>query len=298
MLTSIKRTWRLGWKNFKRSGGLSVVAIVVLMATTFLATSLLLAREVSQEAIRDVEAGADISIYFNLATPEEQIQEIAEDLEQNFDLLGINYTSRHEALENFRDRHGDNEVLMAALDEVGNRFSATLDIKAGEIGNYRDISDYARSNYSEVIDEIDFYRRKEAIESIFAITSRVERSIIVLGGILALVSIFIVFGTVRLSIYSLNEEIRIMKLVGASNGFMQGSFIIQGFILGLIASVLSLIILFSLVILMYQGYNVFGIDLQSHIIDNISFILTLQFSTGIGLSVISSFVAVRKYLKI
>lgn len=298
MFVSIKRICRLGWKNFKRSGGLSVVAIVVLMMTTFLATSLLLAREVSEEAIEEIEASADISIYFNLATPEDQIQSIAEDLNEEFDLAGINYVSRHEALEDFRARHGDNEVLMAALDEVGNRFSATLDVKAGDVSDYRAISDYARSNYSEVIDEIDFYRRKEAIESIFAITGRIQRSLIVLGGILALVSIFIVFGTVRLSIYSLNKEIKVMKLVGASNGFMQGSFIIQGFILGLIASVLSLITLFGLALLMHQGYNVFGISLESHIMDNLSFILLLQLSTGIGLSVISSFVAVRKYLKV
>ena len=275
-----------------------MVAIVVLMATTFLATSLLLAREVSEEAIREVEAGADISIYFNLATPEEEIQLIAEQLDEEFDLTDISYISSHRALEEFRERHRDNEVLMEALDEVGNRFAPTLNIKAGDVSSYRAISDYARSNYSEVIDEIDFYRRKEAIESIFAITSRVQRSIIVAGAILALISIFIVFGTIRLSIYSLNKEIKIMKLVGASNGFMQGSFIVQGFILGVVASVLSLIILFGLSLLMHQGYNVFGINLERHIVNNLTLILGLQLSTGIGLSVVSSFLAVRKYLKV
>ena len=275
-----------------------MVAIVVLMATTFLATSLLLAREVSEEAIREVEAGADISIYFNLATPEEEIQLIAEQLDEEFDLTDISYISSHRALEEFRERHRDNEVLMEALDEVGNRFAPTLNIKAGDVSSYRAISDYARSNHSEVIDEIDFYRRKEAIESIFAITSRVQRSIIVAGAILALISIFIVFGTIRLSIYSLNKEIKIMKLVGASNGFMQGSFIVQGFILGVVASVLSLIILFGLSLLMHQGYNVFGINLERHIVNNLTLILGLQLSTGIGLSVVSSFLAVRKYLKV
>ncbi len=297
MFTSIKRSCRLGWKNFKRSGGLSVVAIVVLMATSFLATSLLLAREVSEEVVRDIEGSADISIYFDLATPEEQILSVSEDLEKEFDLHGIEYVSRHQVLENFRDRHGDNVVLMEALDEVGNRFAATLDIKAGEVETYRAVSDYVRSNYSEIVEEIDFYNRKEAIESIFAVTSRMQKSIFVLGGILALVSIFIVFGTVRLSIYGLNEEIKIMKLVGASNSFMQGSFVVQGFILGFVASLLSLVILFGLAIMMSQGYNVLGISLDEHILDNISLILTLQFSTGIGLSVISSGIAVRKYLK-
>ncbi len=297
MITSIKRIFRLGWRNFKRSGSLSAVSIIVLMMTTFLATSLLLAREVSEEVVYEIEQSADISIYFNIATPEEQILEISDDLEQNFELSEIDYVSRHQALEDFRSRHGDNAVLMDALDEVGNRFSATLNIKAGEVSDYRAVADYSRSNYSEIIDEIDFYRRKDSIEAIFAITERMQRSLLFLGVGLALISIFIVFGTIKLSIYSLSREIRIMRLVGASNYFMQGSFIIQGFILGLAASIFSLIFLFSFSILMHQGYNVFGINLESHILKNISLILIIQLSTGIGLSVISSVLAVNKYLK-
>lgn len=277
---------------------MSVVAIVVLVATTFLATSLLLAKEVSEEVVKEVENSADISIYFNVAVPEEQILDVADDLKANFKLAGVQYVSRHELLERFRETHAERAAIMEALEEVGNPFSATLDIKAGEINDYRAVSDYVRSNYSDIIEEIDFYRRKEAIESIFAITGRIQRSIVVLGTILALVSIFIVFGTVRLSIYSLDEEIRIMKLVGASNFYMQGSFIVQGFILGLIASILSLVLIFSLVLMMHQGYNVFGIDLEHHILDNLSFILGLQFLVGIGLSVVSALVAVRKYLKV
>ncbi len=273
------------------------MAIVVLMATTFLATSLLLAREVTDEVVRDIEGRADISVYFNIATPEEQIMQVAEEIESEFEVANINYVSRHEALENFRSTQRDREVLMEALDEVGNPFTASLGIKAGQVDDYRAISDYVRSNYSEIIEEIDFYRRKEAIESIFAITSRVQRSIAVSGTILALVSIFIVFGTVRLSIYSLSEEIKIMKLVGASNLFMQGSFIVQGFVLGLIASILSLTFLFALAGLMSQGYNPLGIDLDAHIWSNLILILVLQFSTGIGLSVISSVVAVQRYLE-
>lgn len=298
MFTSIQRSCRLGWKNFKRSGGLSVVAIVVLMATSFLATSLLLARDVSQEAVEEIENSADISIYFDMTVSEGEIKSVSEDIKKNFEVASVEYNSRHDALENFRDRHEDNETLMSALDEVGNRFSATLDIKANGLSGYREISDYVRSNYSSVVDEIDFYRRKEAIESIFSITEKVERSLIVVGAILAIISVFIVFGTIRLSIYSLDKEIRVMKLVGVSNGFMQGSFVMQGFILGLIASALSLVLLTTLVLLMHQGYNPFGIDLESHIIDNLGLILGLQFSTGIGLSVISSFVATRKYLKV
>ncbi len=300
MLTSIKRSFILGWKNFKRSGGLSVVAIMVLMVTTFLATSLLLAQEVMEETIEEVERRADITIYFTSITPGDRIMEVAENIDDNFTLLGIDYTSQHEALEDFRQRHGDNPVLMDALDEVGNIFNPRLDVRATEVETYRRVSDYVRGNYSEIVEEISFYSygRKEAIESIFSITSRIRRALIVAGTILAVISVLIVFGTIRLSIYSFSEEIKIMKLVGASNAFMQGSFIVQGFILGLVASLISLLVLFGLAGLMYQGYNVFGINLENHLFENLSLILILQFSTGIGLSVISSALAVKRYLDV
>jgi len=296
MLTSFKRSFLLGWKNFKNSGGLSAVAIIVLTATIFLATSLFLAGEVSESTIRDIEESADISIYFKITAPEDQIFEMKEDLREEFDFLESDYVSRHEALESFRERHAGNPVLMEALDEVGNVFSARLDIRAREVENFRAVSDYARSNYSDIIDEIDFYRRKEAIESIFSITSRIERFLMVFGLVLGLVSIFIVFGTIRLSIYSLEEEIKIMKLVGTSNLFIRGSFLAQGLILGVIASLFSLLVLTGLTFVLTQGYNVLGIDLEHHILSNIGFILSLQLITGIVLSILSAEGAVRKYL--
>lgn len=275
-----------------------MVAIVVLVATSFLATSLLLAQEVSRQVVEDIESRADISVYFDLATPEDEIIAVAEDIRSNFEVTDIEYNSRHDVLEGFRDENQDREDLMEALDEIGNPFFATLDIKAENIDNYREIADYVRSNYLDIVDEIDFYRRKEAIESIFAVTSRVQNSLTIIGSILAIISILIVFGTIRLSIYSLNKEIKIMKLVGASDYFMQGSFLVQGFILGFTASVISFLILMGMVLIMHQGYNPLGINLESHILDNLSYILLLQFLTGIGLSVASSFVAVRKYLEI
>ncbi len=297
MFISIKRSIVLGLKNFKRSSGLSFVAVIVLMATSFLSTSLFLAGEISEEMVTEAEKRADISVYFNPPVSEGEIMSIREELEEEFE-LSTSYISRTEALENFRENFGDDETLMEALDEVGNPFFSSLRISADGVDHYRQIADYLRGNYSESIDEIDFYRRKGAIESIFAITDRIRRSLFVAGGVLALVSVFIVFGVIKLSIYSLSQEIRIMKLVGASNGFIRSSFLIQGFIMGLFAGLLSLIVLLGLAGVMSQGYNVFGIDLEHHIIENMSLIFYLQFSTAVGLSLLSSLLSVGKYLKI
>ncbi len=298
MLISLKRVIRLGWKNFIRSSGLSVVSIVVLVATIFLTTTLLLARDISEEIVRDVEEKADISVEFNLAAPEERIYKVKGELKEEFDLTEIEYLSREEVLNNFKDRHQDDPIILEALEEVGNPFSSVLNIKAGKVQDYRDISDYVRRSYSDIVSDIDFYGRKEVIEEIFSLTHRFQRSIIIAGIVLAVIAVLIVLGTTKLSIYSLSEEIRVMRLVGASNWFIQGSFLTQGFITGLIASMISFFFLFFFSFAIYQGYNIFNIDLEKHIIDNLSLILSLQLGTGVGLSLLASIIAVNRYLKV
>ncbi len=298
MFILLKRVIRLGWKNFSRSTGLSLVGIVVLMATIFLTTSLLLLQEITQEIVKDIEEKADISVEFNLAAPEERIFRVKEDLEEEFDLVAINYLSREEVLEEFKRRHRDDPVMMEALDEVGNPFSAILNIKAREVQDYREVSDFIRRNHSDIISDIDFYGRKEVIEEIFSVTSRVQRSIIIASIILGVIAVLIVLGTTKLSIYSIGQEIKVMRLVGASNWYIQGSFLTQGFITGLIASLASLFLLLFLSFAIYQGYNIFNLDLEKHILGNFSLILLLQFGTGIGLSLFASIVAVSRYLKV
>jgi cell division transport system permease protein len=103
---------------------------------------------------------------------------------------------------------------------------------------------------------------------------------------------------VKLAIYEMREEIRVMKLVGSSNAFIQGSFIVQGVLMGLSAAVFSFILLFPGGYLLVSPYDIsIDIDINRYVFEMMPLIIIIHIGTGIVLGVLSSLIAANRYLK-
>jgi cell division transport system permease protein len=296
-LTSIKRAFRLAWKNFHRETGLSFVSVFVLMVVIMLSTSLFLLSGVADIIINDIEEKADVTVDFQLTVPEERILEIKEEIAEVFEINGMKYTSREEAKTAFIQRFGDRPAVMESLEEVGNPFPASINIKANDPYIYKQIAEYLNENYNDLIYNIDFYHREEVIAGIFNITESIRKGGIIVGIILAIIAILLVYNTIKLAIYGLREEIRVMNLVGSSNLFIQSSFIMQGAILGFIAAFSSFLLFFLLGFLIPQTYNItIEVNLHQYFLGMLPTIILMQLAIGIFLGVFSSLIATRKYL--
>lgn len=118
--------------------------------------------------------------------------------------------------------------------------------------------------------------------------------------ILAAIAILITFNTIKMAIYNFQEEVKIQRLVGASNWFIRGPFLAQGAIAGIISALISFFVLFLNVLLFSPKIQIFLPDLNilKMFWNNFGFIILIQFATGIALGAISSLIAIRKYLKI
>ncbi len=297
-ITSLKRAFRLAWKNFHRESGLSFVSAFVLMTVITLAASLLLVGGIAEILIKDIEQKADVTIDFELATGEETILNIKEEISEEFEINDISYTSREDAKVIFISRHGDNPIIMESLEEVGNPFPASLNINADDPYTYRQIASFLEEEHEGLIYNIDFHNREDVIETIFAITSNIRSGGITVAVILAVIAILLVYSTVKLAIYGVREEIKVMRLVGSSNVFIQSSFIIQGMIIGAISAAASFLILFTLGFFIPQTYNItLEVNLHQYFLEMLPYILILQFLVGIFLGTVSSLIATTKYLK-
>ncbi len=298
IITSLKRATKLGWKNFHREGSISFVAVFVLMVAITFASFLFLLSGIAEAVIQSVEQKADVTVDFSVGVPEEKILEVREEIAAEFEVNDINYVSREESRNIFIERFGDRDEVMEALEEVGNPFPASLNIRADDSYVYGQISDYLEEEHGDLIYGIDFANREEVIEGIFSVTENIRRGGIIIGVVASLIAILLVYNTIRLTIYGLREEIKVMRLVGSSNLFIQGSFIIQGMIVGITAALTSFLVLFILGFMIPQSYNItLEVNLHQYFLEMIPMVLLLHLAIGIALGVFSSLIAIGKYLK-
>jgi cell division transport system permease protein len=155
------------------------------------------------------------------------------------------------------------------------------------------------SEYKEYIEEVNNYKRGAMIEALRSLTESIQLMGISLTIFLSLIAIIVTFNTLRLSIFSQKDEIEIMRLVGAKNGFIRGPFLVQGLLCGFFAAVFSFIVFTTTFFVINDGLLnlLMGFNCLVFFKQNILIILLLQFSIGMGLGIISSYFAIRKYLK-
>ncbi|MEI7425253.1 MAG: permease-like cell division protein FtsX [Candidatus Staskawiczbacteria bacterium] len=304
MLKNFKRILKFAFDDFSRNKGISIAAIFVLSITILLITGLLFFQGVAGYLTAQIQNKIDITAYFIDDAAEQDILNVKDELlKMSSNIKNIEYISKDQALVNFNEKHQDNLTLATALQEVGNNpFPASLNIITnGDPILYASISNILQtSDFSKIIDSVDFSQKKDTIEKVFSITSNVYSFGLMLGGILIIIAILVVFNTIKLVIENSKEEISTMKTVGASDWFIRGPFAIQGIIYGFIAflicfiiSIVSAYLLSSHLENILPGFNLFNYFLTNWII----FVL-IQLGFGIGVGAISAIVVLKKHLDI
>lgn len=299
MGTTLKRIIIAGWQDFLRDGGIAVATIFILVLVILLVSTIFLLKDISQFLIASLEEKAGISVYFKEFVLEDDILKIKEKLSQLPEVKKVEYVSKEEAIRRLTEKHPQ---LIESVKETEDMLKlATLNISVFEADQYQTVVNFLEnSNFKDSIDFIDYSQRKPVIERIFSFTSLATKTGISLSIVLIITAIFVTFNTIRLAILKQGEEIKIQRLVGASNWFIRGPFLVQGVISGLIAVFISLIIfglacwfLSPKIEFFFAGLNLFNLFMK-----NLWRLLLIQFSTGILLTVISSTIAIRRYLRV
>lgn len=302
MLTSFKRIIHAGWVDFSRHLTLSISTIFVMAMMVLLITTLLLLNMVFKILIDEVQEKMDIAVYFKKEAVPEEIFKAKDELSKLSEVKDIEYVSPEQALEKFTEKHKDEPVILDALEELGeNPFLASLNIKVFQGSQYEQVANFLKDGeFQDEIEKVDYYQRKPVIDKVFSIIASVNRAGLILSIVLAVIAVLLAFNTIRIAIYNSNEELKIMRLVGASNRFIRGPFIIQGVISGLFAAILVFLLTWGIC---------FGLDAQiktimpevstyNIFISNIWLLILIQLASSIGVGIISSLIAIRKYLKI
>ncbi|MBI3335155.1 MAG: hypothetical protein HY001_01480 [Candidatus Portnoybacteria bacterium] len=239
----LRRILKSGWQSFRRNVLVSGAAISILIITLSLITGVLLFRTLTDKVLASLKDKVSIGVYFFSNAPENQILQLKTALEDVPGVKTVEYTSRQEALKQFRKTHKDDPTINEALDKLGgqNPLPPSLTIKALQAEDYLNIVKFIEaSEFKQLVEEIDYVKRQDAIENLGKVSNNVSQASVGGAVIMGLVSFLVSFNTLRLAIHNDRQKISIMRLVGASNNFVRGPFIVQGAVYGIIAAFLTL----------------------------------------------------------
>ena len=307
IITKIKRVFRAGVTSFWRNGFISFSSLVVMFIALFIITSLIFMSAIMKFSLQEIKDKVDINVYFTTTASEADILGFKKSVESIGEVSSVTYTTSDQALANFKDRHKDDSLTLQALDELGvNPLSASLSIKAKEPSQYEGIAkflnneDFQAGGSNPIIEKVNYNQNKVVIDKLTKIIDATNSVGLWVAIFFLVISIIITFNTIRLAIFISRDEISVMRLVGASGRYVKGPFVVSGILYGIVSAFLVILVFFGLTYWVGSlSKNFFvGLDLFDFYLKNFGQIFIIVFGSGITLGAISSYLAVRKYLKI
>ncbi|MBM2817679.1 MAG: Cell division protein FtsX [Parcubacteria group bacterium] len=307
IITKAKRVMKSGFVNFWRNGFVSLASLLVMTITLFVIGSIIFMGVLFSYTLDQIKDKVDINVYFVTSADPQRIMTIKKNLETLPEVAKITYTSSEDALANFKKKHENDEQTLQALKELDeNPLGASLNIKAKEPSQYEGIANYLQGkdvllkDGISIIDKVNYYQNKIAIDKFTKIIDGTNKIGLALTIILVVLSVVITFNTIRLTIYVSREEISVMKLVGASNRYIRGPFVVTGIMYGFVSAMLTLVFFYPITFYSTKATENFfmGLNLFDYYIRNFGQIFLIIAGSGILIGAISSYLAVRRYLKV
>jgi cell division transport system permease protein len=299
---------KAGFVNFWRNAVVSLSAIFVMTVALFVIGATMLSSVFLESSLSSIRDKVDINVYFNADAPEQDILVLKRSIEGLPEVAGVEYISRDQAIENFKQRHENDYLMTQALEElVDNPLGAIINIKAKDPSQYEAIAQHLSvdsvpvgTTGDRLIYNVNFNKNKIVIDKLTAITKGVERVALAVLFVLLAIAVVITFNTIRLAIYIAREEIAIMRLVGANNSFVRGPFIVEGMMYGMVAAFIATALCYPATLWLRNATENFygGVDLFHYYLVHLNEIFGILLAAGVLLGAISSYLAVRRYLKV
>jgi cell division transport system permease protein len=306
LMLNLKRIFRTGFVQFWRNGVVSLSAVLVMIITLFVISSVIFSSALLKQSLVAIENKVDVNVYFVTEAVEGDILNVKTAIEELPEVEFVTYISRDVALENFRERHQGDQKTLDALDELDeNPLGAVLNIKAKEPSQYEGVANFLEQNYPlgeglSIVERVNYFQNKQAIDQLGQIIDAGEKLGAIITIIFIIISILITLNTIRLAMFISKDEINVMKLVGASSNFITGPFLVTGAMYGIVSSVLTLIILWP--VTFWLGPITQRLFVETNIfeyyISSFGEMFLIIVGSGIFIGAISSFLAIKRYLRI
>ena len=315
-----------GIKNIAKNKKSTITAITIMIVTMLTVGICFVIGQNVKAILGKMEEGYPIQVYIIDGTTDEERLKLEEEIKsiEYVNPDNIQYINKKEAYYESIKKLGENSVQIQGYTENAHPFPASFVITLTDLEKLNEVVDQIETlehvkGTSERTADLENKKPNEKVtgenkstaETLTKLHRNINIIVLVIGGILVFFSIIIIGNTIKLTVHARRKEISIMKYVGATNNFIRAPFVVEGIIIGLISSLISLILLGGLYVWIKRTLieNTLQIWLQklgvsSGIDGLLSFeqlftqILLIFLAIGIGIGVFGSVRSMKKYLKV
>lgn len=286
-----------GFRNVFHNKKSSGASLAIMCATMLIFGLFFMIIENLNNAVKTLETQQGIQVFIQKTATDAQMEQIGERIQAIDGVNKVTFVSKEDALNQTKEKLKDKQALIAGWDE-SNPFKASYLVTLTDLKLSSQVQDEIKK-----IDNIDSIQsRDETINGLVAIANGVRIVSAVILTLLVLISIFIIGNTIKLTVHARRKEISIMKYVGATDSFIRWPFVIEGIIIGIVAALLSILVLgiaYSLITNAAANsiISTMGIKLLSFT-DMTTLLVIVYMVLGIGIGALGSSISMRKYLQV
>lgn len=250
-LLTFSRVVRYGLRNFTRNAWLTVAATVVMVITLLIIFVAGVATSVLDETITSQKQKMDISLYFKPETPKSDLESMAQNLRKQSDVTSVTISTSQQEYEKFiKSSKQVNDAVSFAMDNGGEvKLSSVIHVKLKDFNQRDELNKFANQDKTfkkwqdkSRNNDDDITIRQNTVDKLSNIMNYAGKVGAVAGVIFAIISILIIFNTIRMTIFSRRDEISMMKAIGADQYFIRGPFLVEAELYGLIAAVATMVL--------------------------------------------------------
>lgn len=304
MMITFWRVCKTGFRNLFRNAWLSIAATAIMVVTLVIVAFFSFSALFLQNQLEAVRDKIDLTLFLkDEATPDQvkQLQAYAQTLPN---VKNVNYVTKDDALERLRASSKDGEKLAKTAQEIGNPLPASLEVRTSSLEKLDELDKTLReSSGSGIIASSslqDSDVRKKIVERIVSISNAVSKVGTIISSAFLVISLLIIFNTIRMAIFTRREEIEIMKLVGATKWFIRGPFLVEGSMYGIIGATIAILISIPLINfarpLFISYFN--AQEVITFVSNRMVLVAIATYALGVFIGIVSSYLAISRHLKL
>ena len=284
-----------GIKNVFKNKKSTAACLMIMCATMIIFGLFFVIGQNINNMMHQIQDNQAIQVFIKDEATDEEVTQLGEKIKAIEGVNSISFKTKEQALNQMKEVLRDKQFILEGMDI----FPASYVVRLTDLN--------LSSSVQQKIREFDYIKDIESSDETMAKLVKIANGINIVTGVilvlLILISIFIIGNTIKLTVHARRKEISIMKYIGATNSFIRSPFIVEGIIIGTVASMLS-------VLLIGVAYNAITNKVISSSLSKVinfsllSFnemfntILIVYLVLGIGIGIIGSSMSMRRYLKV